>query len=173
MPQSISAISSKLLIFGNSGSGKSMMAKRIGSRTSQCVFDLDLIHWHEDGRERDEDASRAKVREIVMGPSWIVEGVYGWLAEIAVHRATAVIWTDLPWSECQDGLISRGLRPGTNEEDQQALLSWAEAYWSRSTPSSAIGHERLFASFAGEKVRLSTRREINDFLWRFEAAIST
>jgi hypothetical protein len=27
---------------------------------------------------------------------WIIEGVYGWLAELALPRATSLIWLDLP-----------------------------------------------------------------------------
>ena len=34
-------------------------------------------------------------------------------------------------------------------EDQVKLLAWAEAYGTRTTPSSYAGHARLFASFAG------------------------
>ena len=31
------------------------------------------------------------------------EGVYGWLAEVAVPRATALIWLDIPWDVCREG----------------------------------------------------------------------
>lgn len=170
-PSSLAAFSERLLVVGNSGSGKSTLSERITRLTSQPVFDLDLVHWQEDGRKRDEDASRDAVRTIIAAPSWIVEGVYGWLAEIAIPRATALIWTDLSWPECRNGLLRRGLRRGMTEANQHALLSWAEAYWLRSTPSSAIGHARLFAAFAGEKVRLSTRQEVGEFLSRVEIAI--
>jgi len=36
--------------------------------------------------------------EVSTQPLWIIEGVYGWLAEVALPRATALIWLDLPWS---------------------------------------------------------------------------
>jgi adenylate kinase family enzyme len=160
------AISNKLLIIGNSGSGKSTLSERIAAHTLQPIFDMDLIHWHEDGRKRDDHASRTMLAAVVGEPSWIVEGVYGWLAEIALPRATALIWTDLPWSECQTGLLHRGLRRGMTEVDQANLLAWAEAYRTRCTPSSAAGHERLFDAFGGEKLRLTSRKASDVFLAR-------
>ena len=160
------ALTRKLLIIGNSGSGKSALSERLARLSAQPIFDLDLIHWHEDGRKRDEEASRSLLAAIVGQPIWIIEGVYGWLAEVAVPHATALIWTDLPWAECRSGLLRRGLRPGMTEADQAALLSWAEAYWSRSTPSSAAGHERLFEAFRGQKVRLTTRQDVDGLLAR-------
>ena len=162
------AVSGRLLVIGNSGSGKSTLAERIARLTDQPVIDLDLVHWHEDGRKRDEDASRALVRTLAAGPRWIVEGVYGWLAAVASHRATALIWTDLSPSDCRDGLLRRGLRRGMTDADQEALLAWADAYWTRGTPSSARGHERLFSTFDGERLRLRTRREVDGFLVRLE-----
>ena len=166
------AFSERLLIVGNSGSGKSTLSQRIGRRTSQPVLDLDLIHWHDDGRKRDEGGSKDMVRAVVPSPSWIIEGVYGWLADIAAPRATALVWTDLPWSECRDGLLRRGLRRGMTTGDQEALLSWTEAYWTRSTPSSALGHGRLFAAFDGPKARTSDRGKLDALLAAFEAEVS-
>ncbi len=166
------ALAERLLIIGNSGSGKSTLSERIARRTSQPVLDLDLVHWHEDGQKRDEDVARDRVRANAVEPSWIIEGVYGWLAEIAVVRATALIWVDSPWSECRDGLLRRGLRRGMTRSDQDALLAWAENYWSRSTPSSAAGHERLFTAFDRPKVRLLTRRDTDALVVRFEADMS-
>lgn len=100
---------------------------------------------------------------VATGPSWIIEGVYGWLAEVALERATALVWLDLPWAECRDGLLGRGLRRGMVPDDQEALLAWAAAYWSRETPSSAAGHARLYGAFGGPKAVLRTRAEASVF----------
>ena len=166
------AFSQRLLIIGNSGSGKSTLAEHVARRTSQAVFDLDLIHWHDDRRKRDEDQSRGMVRAIVPRPAWIIEGVYGWLADVAAPRATALVWIDLPWLACRDGLLRRGLRRGMTEADQDALLAWAEAYQTRSTPSSASGHGRLFAAFDGLKVRTSSREDLDALVAAVEAEMS-
>lgn len=161
MTPSRHALLQRLLIVGNSGSGKSTLAAGIAARSHQAVVDLDAIHWDDNGRKREEGVSRDRVAAVAAQHTWIIEGVYGSLAEVASTRATALIWTDLPWSECRDGLLRRGLRRGMTEADQAALLSWAAAYWTRRTPSSSAGHLRLFEAFPGEKVRLWTRLDVD------------
>ncbi|WP_053220878.1 hypothetical protein [Methylobacterium indicum] len=80
-----------------------------------------------------------------------MEGVYGWLAEVALVRATLLIWLDLSWDECRNGLLARGLRRGMTLNDQKDLLAWAEDYWVRTTSSSVTGHERLYRAFMATK----------------------
>jgi hypothetical protein len=48
--------------------------------------------------------------------------------------------------------------------DQDTLLEWAQDYWTRTTPSSFAGHERLYDIFEGRKRRLRTRDEIAAFI---------
>lgn len=153
----------RLLIIGNSGSGKSTLAKRIGAELLLPVHDLDHTHWHTNGRKREETQSKVLVSCIAAASTWVIEGVYGWLAEIALERATALVWLDLPWAECRDGLLRRGLRRGMTKGDQDALLSWASAYWTRMTPSSFVGHEHLYVGFTGRKWRLQARSDLSAF----------
>jgi hypothetical protein len=94
------------------------------------------------------------------GPRWIIEGVYGWLAEVALPRATSLIWLDLPWEDCRAGLLQRGPWPGVDEAGFAEFLSWAEAYTSRRTSTSRAGHGRFFEAFAGPKTRLDSREGI-------------
>ena len=154
----------RLVIIGNSGSGKSTLAERLARAAPRAVFDLDPVHWQEHGLKRDEAQARALVAGLAAGHGWIIEGVYGWLAEEALPRATALVWTDLPWPECRAGLLRRGLRRGMTGADQEALLAWAEEYWTRTTSSSAAGHERIFTRFSGEKRRLRTRDAVDAFV---------
>lgn len=151
---------SRWLIIGNSGSGKSMLAERVGTALHLRVHDLDLVHWHTDGRKRDEADAKDRVAEIAADDSWVIEGVYGWLAEVALPRTNALIWLDVPWNDCRAGLLARGLRRGMTPSDQDALLAWAQAYWTRMTPSSFAGHERLYRAFEGCKAHLRARDEI-------------
>lgn len=151
---------SRWIVIGNSGSGKSTLAERVSAALHLPIHDLDLVHWHTDGRKRDEADAKGRVAEIAKGEGWIIEGVYGWLAEVALPRANTLIWLDLPWDDCRSGLLARGLRRGMTPGDQNALLAWAQDYWTRTTPSSFRGHERLYRMFAGNKARLRGRDEI-------------
>src|SRR5665213_1597808 len=97
--------SQRTVIIGNSGSGKSTLADRLAARLHIPAIDLDLMHWEDEGygQKRDESAARRLVAEAADEPRWIIEGVYGWLADAAIPRATGLVWLDLPWSECLAG----------------------------------------------------------------------
>lgn len=162
----------RLVIIGASGSGKSRLAGMLGAAHGIAVHDLDTLHWLEDGRKRGEDAARALVAEAARGDCWIIEGVFGWLAEIALAQATGLVWLDPPWESCLDGLRRRGLKPGMSERDREELIVWAGAYWTRATSSSLVGHTRLYEAFAGPKARLRTRGEADAFTLPLPDALS-
>ncbi|MCZ4432429.1 AAA family ATPase [Agrobacterium sp. SOY23] len=153
------ASSLRIAIIGNSGSGKSSLASKFGSALKLPVYDLDHLHWQEDGRKRDEEEARLLATGHANTSDWIIEGVYGWLVETALPKANALIWLDLPWAECHDGLLRRGTQHGETESDQAALLAWAGDYWTRTTSSSFAGHLQLYEAFGGGKIRLKTRAE--------------
>ncbi len=157
-------LTARWIVIGNSGSGKSTLVERLGKARHLPVYDLDLVHWYPDGRKRDESDAKARVAEIAATDTWVMEGVYGWLAEVAVVRATLLIWLDLSWDECRNGLLARGLRRGMTLNDQKELLAWAEDYWVRTTSSSVTGHERLYRAFMGDKARLRTRDDVTAFV---------
>ncbi len=151
-------LGSRIVIIGNSGSGKTTLARELGMRAGIAPIDLDRIHWLDRvGAKRDEAEACELVRAAACEPRWIIEGVFGWLAEAALPRATALIWLDLPWSLCREGLEARGPWRDATAEDHAAFLQWAADYWRRETPSSFSGHLALFEGFDGYKRRLHNR----------------
>jgi len=156
----------RTVIIGNSGSGKSTLAEALAVLANVPAIDLDLLHWTGDGYgvKREEAVARQMAMEVAAGPGWIIEGVYGWLAEVTIPRATALIWLDLPWSVCRDGLLARGVRRGGTDADFAELLTWAQAYYDRQTSSAFSGHSRLFEEFPRTKLRLRTREEVQHLL---------
>jgi adenylate kinase family enzyme len=155
------SLSERTVIIGNSGAGKSAFAKDLSALIHVPVIDLDLLNWEGDGygRKRDDDAARRMTLEVSARPLWIIEGVYGWLAESALPRATALIWLDFQWSLCRAGLLARSPRRGATDQDGVELLKWAETYWNRQTSSSFAGHSRMFSNFSGTKFRLENREQ--------------
>jgi len=162
----IESLQLRTLIIGNSGSGKSSLAQRLGALIHAPTFDLDLIHWKDGGlgAKQDEDVARQKVADLAATERWVIEGVYGWLAEVAVPRATALIWLDIPWDVCRERLLARGVRRGGSATDFADLLKWAEAYWDRQTPTSFKGHQRVFEAFTAAKLRVRNRKEADRLL---------
>ena len=155
------SLSQRTVIIGNSGAGKSALAESLAASIHVPVIDLDLLNWEGNGygRKRDEDAARRMTLEVSTQPLWIIEGVYGWLAESALPRATALIWLDFQWSLCRAGLLARSPRRGATDQDGVELLKWAETYWNRQTSSSFAGHSRMFSNFSGTKFRLENREQ--------------
>src|SRR5260370_16221220 len=80
------SLSQRTVIIGNSGAGKSALAESLAALVHVPVIDLDLLNWEGDdyGRKRDEDDARRMTLEVSAQPFWIIEGVYGWLAEVAL-----------------------------------------------------------------------------------------
>ena len=162
----LEALKLRALVIGNSGSGKSSLADGLGALIHAPVFDLDSIHWKDNGfgAKQNEDVARQKVANLAATERWVIEGVYGWLAEVVVPRATALIWLDIPWEVCREGLLAGGQRRGGTEADFSELLKWAEAYWDRQTPTSFEGHRRLFEGFIAAKLRIRARKEADHLL---------
>lgn len=166
MPEYRGSLGNRLLIMGNAGSGKSVLSQHLSRTLHLPLTDLDLLHWEDDGHgvKRDEAIAKSMTSEVASRPKWVIEGVYGWLVEVALPRATALLWLDMPWSVCREGLMTRGLRRGAVESDQTDLLKWAEAYWERKTPSSFTGHLALFEGFSGTKLKFSARAAVDAFV---------
>ena len=163
----------RIVIIGNSGAGKSRLADALANLVRVPAIDLDLLHWEEDGygRKRNEDAARRLTLEVSDQPHWIIEGVFGWLAEVALPKATGLIWLDFPWSLCRAGLLARGQRRGATVQDAADLMKWAEAYWIRQTPSSFAGHSKIFNDFSGAKLRLENREQVAELLGNLRAGM--
>jgi hypothetical protein len=157
----------RVIIIGNSGSGKSALAASIGRVLDIPIITLDTIHWEHDGygQKRDEHIARQLLIDATAAtPQWIVEGVFGWLVEAILTRATALMWLDLPVDVCRQGLLARGKSARATEPDFANLLSWCEEYGARPTSSSYTGHMRIFESFDALKIRLRSREEVSLFL---------
>jgi hypothetical protein len=155
----------RTVVIGNSGSGKTTLARALAGHFGIPAVDLDRIHWKGAvGNKRDEAIARQMTRDEAARPRWVIEGVYGWLAEAAVPNARALIWLDLPWSECRAGLVERGPWPGVDEAGFSEFLAWAEAYGIRQTSTSLAGHTRIFTSFSGQKLRLDGRAAVDIFI---------
>ena len=155
----------RVVITGNSGSGKSRLAHEIARRIGAPSIDLDRIHWQDQvGVKRQESLATGMVVEVARKPRWVIEGVYGWLTAAALPFATSLIWLDLPWTECSEGLSRRGPWKGATADEHAAFVQWAEAYWQRTTSTSFTGHLAMFEKFAGSKQRLQSRSEIDRLL---------
>ena len=153
--------SPRTLIIGNSGSGKTWLATRMAAAAACPHTPLDNIYWIDQLalQKRGAIAASLLITEAAAGDRWVIEGVYGWLIDAAIPRATQLIWLDLPWSESEAGLLARGPM-GVSDTEFDGLIAWARGYWTRQTSSSHAAHAKIFAAFNGAKLRLASRADV-------------
>jgi adenylate kinase family enzyme len=164
----------RIIIIGNSGSGKTYLAQKISS-AAEKAFHLDNFFWKPAGfnKKRPEALVKQELQNISEYETWIVEGVFGELAELFLERATCLIWLDMDWQTCKQNLLDRGsesskqLNLEAADANFKALLAWASDYWQRNGPRSYSGHLKIYNNFVGQKYRLKTKSELSDFSVNF------
>jgi adenylate kinase family enzyme len=155
------------LTIGNSGSGKTWLAGNLADVLRLPVIHLDDMHWEPGhyGIAREVSLRDRLVQEAAAEDKWIMEGVYGQLANMVLGRVTTLIWLDMPEQECIANVHRRGIQGGGSETHFRDLLSWIAEYRVRKNNwNSFDAHQRLFDKYHGPKVRMTNRLEITAYL---------
>ncbi len=162
----------KIIVIGNSGSGKTWLGKKLATILRIPHIELDGIFWEPGGynKKRMGEEVEADIKRIQESKCWVVEGVFGHLVDNFLSFADILIHLDLPWEECEKNLLIRGSESSKQldhkkaEENFQALLEWASEYDTRNSKASKNYHSSLFNCFSGKKHRVCNRDEINQLL---------
>ena len=82
--------SQRVIIYGNSGAGKTTMARQLQQQYDFARLVLDSIAWEPEwGKRRSLESSIANLRHfIATHENWIIEGCYGDLIEAALPYCT-------------------------------------------------------------------------------------
>jgi aminoglycoside phosphotransferase (APT) family kinase protein/adenylate kinase family enzyme len=156
----------RLIVIGNSGSGKSSYAKQLARLHDLAYLDLDSIFWepHQIAIARPVADVRADLeRFIAQGERWVIEGCYGELAEVALDRCTELVFMNPGLAACLDNDRRRPWEPhkydsaAEQERMLAPLLAWVESYYTRTDPQSYAFHRRLFDAHPGAKRELDER----------------
>ncbi len=150
----------KVLVFGNSGSGKSTYARALADRHGLVHLDLDTIVW-QPGQlavQRPADKIAASLQAfIAANPRWVVEGCYGELVEMAVGQCSELVFLNPGVETCLANNARRPWEPHkyASPEQQATLLDnlqrWVADYYRRDDAWSFRRHRQIFDAYAGEK----------------------
>jgi adenylate kinase family enzyme len=150
----------KILIIGNSGSGKSSLAKLISQSESIVSLDLDTYAWTKSSPPQRVPAKEAikKIQNIIMEiESWVIEGCYTDLLDLLSPQANELIYLNLPIELCIENAKKRPWEPhkfdSKNAQDKKLkmLIDWISQYETRDDVFSQKTHLKFYDSFTNKK----------------------
>jgi adenylate kinase family enzyme len=149
-----------VLILGNSGAGKTTMARVLAAAHGLERLDLDAVVWepHRVAEARPAEAVRADLdRFTAQHERWVVEGSYGrWVAHLA-PRASELRFRNPGVERCLANHESRPWEPEKydspeqQEERRAALEEWVRRYADRDDEYGLRAHRAVFDRFVGQK----------------------
>lgn len=150
----------RVLVFGNSGSGKTTFATHLSQEHDLPHLDLDSIVW-EPGQiavQRQPQAIAASLASFLAeNGSWVVEGCYGELVVSASTHCTELVFLNPGLQTCLEHNRTRPWEPHkyASKDAQDAMLenlqAWVAGYYEREDQWSYHAHRRIFDKFTGQK----------------------
>jgi adenylate kinase family enzyme len=150
----------RLLVTGNSGSGKSTAAARAAREHGLALLELDMIVWEAHGVavQRPTPVVHADLAAFMAAhDAWVIEGCDGDLIELALPSCTELWFMNPGVAVCQENNRRRPWEPHKfdSADDQQKmlpfLLAWVAEYYTRTDARSYAFHRRLFEAHTGPK----------------------
>ena len=97
----------KVIIIGCPGAGKSTFARILSDKTHLPLYYLDMLWYKPDRTTVERNIFDNKLKEIVLGDKWIIDGNYGRTLEMRIQACETIFLLDFPVEECLAGAESR------------------------------------------------------------------
>jgi len=134
----------RILVYGVTGSGKTTLARRIGTRLGLPYHAIDDLAWEPGWVQVSDKIQTDRVREICARDAWVIDSAYAKWAEIPLARVDLIVGLDLPRWRSMGRLIRRTLinvvtkRPLCNGNHE----TWRTSFFSRD--SILVWHTQSF-----------------------------
>jgi adenylate kinase family enzyme len=106
----ISHRTSRVVVTGMAGAGKSTFSRALSAKTGLPVVHLDIHFWEPGWVEPSEDEWRETQRGLLASDEWIADGNYHATLDLRLERADTVVFLDTPWWVCARRAFVRGVR---------------------------------------------------------------
>jgi len=155
----------KVLVFGNSGSGKSTYAKQLSLTENLRHLDLDTVAFEKDNpiKRKSVTDSMAEIKSVIkLADSWVIEGCYGDLMQCLCDYANEIVFLNLPVELCQNNAKNRKWEPhkyeskAVQDKNLPMLLDWIAGYYERADELSLTCHTAIYENFKGNKKQLTS-----------------
>ena len=159
----------RVYILGNSGSGKSYLAKKISKILKIPHYDLDGIFFYRKYDKKRSEKNREKLFEnLCKKKKWILEGAYSSWVDKGIKKSDLVIFLEVPSYKAAYRTLKRfKKRKGKHKEtwkDFLVLLRHIKRYKSKRYTKGYYQHKTLIQQHKAKAVYLKSKKEINKFL---------
>jgi adenylate kinase family enzyme len=163
----------RIQILGNSGGGKSTLARELGEALDLPVIHLDSYFWRPGWVSSPLDEFDAKVLELAQADRWIIDGNYSRTLPERIERADMIIWIDVSrvhalWRVAKRAIMQHGhTRPDMGDDCPEHIdFSFFAFVWNYPNRR-GIEHRQMMecAKAAGKwVVVLKAGREVREFV---------
>src|SRR5260370_42075144 len=113
----------RVAIVGCGVSGKSDVARELGRLFNQPVTHMDAIYFDNQWNPLPMERFEAVQRELVVAPRWVIDGNYNSTVQVRLEAADTVVFMDFATHVCLWGILSRQLRHGSGQNDQNGVYN--------------------------------------------------
>jgi len=96
MTQRDSTPGKRIVVVGNTGSGKITFAAELARKLECRHVELDALFWEADWQQAPLDVFRDRVARATRADRWVVDGNYSRVRDIVWPRADTLVWLDYP-----------------------------------------------------------------------------
>src|SRR3954447_13333282 len=86
----------RIVIIGNSATGKTTLAREVATRLGCPHIERDAFQWEANWTPTTDTVFQARVMEAVKGERWVADGNFSRVRDIVWGRADTLIWLDYP-----------------------------------------------------------------------------
>lgn len=160
----------KVAVIGCGGSGKSYVARELGTLLNAPVTHLDAVFYDRDWNELPKEEFEARQRDLVAEPSWVIDGNYNSTLPVRLQACDTVVFLDLPTATCLWGAVWRQLRRGAGQHREtgefnrihRGVIRYIRIYRTKMRPK-VLRKIQEHAQHA-EVVTLTSRRQVRRWL---------